>query len=493
MVPIGAPLVARTDVPRPPRLGASTGWRRTGGVIYDGWIEHDPANAELALNRAAGGRGDEPRGGAPPRRRETARPRERGSDHAVARRPGDRAAERLTEAPATGGPAAVAARPSPGRAAARDPPHREPRRPAVVADRCPWSAAGPPDDNHVGPKGGAVRRRGRAPARGGRPRRRDHPDDRPRHPPHHRRLQRRPHRHCPRHRDRRARKPRRPPSQRPRDRGPREPSPPGRSRTRPAASPRGSPSTPRPRPPISTSRRNTVRRPAWPAGRSRPPHIPEEENHMSERTVQRVGAKVVVRAIDNAGCTMRALTVTSKLRLQGSALAAALARPDVQSALIDVSWRTVAGHVTGVSVVRRARAPAHRGARHRHRRGGRGRGGLAGQRRRPRPGPRGAHAREAAAHAPRLEERREVRPGCRGSAHEAVAGGPGDAERTRTCLTTSSTTRPRCSTSTSSTSPSQPLCPCRPTLDVHGAAHASPGQSSPTGRRPLIAATRDAI
>ena len=72
---------------------------------------------------------------------------------------------------------------------------------------------------------------------------------------------------------------------------------------------------------------------------------------MSERTVQRVGAKVVVRSIDNAGCTMRALTVTSKLRLQGSARAAALARPDVLSALTDVSWRTGAGHVTGVSVV----------------------------------------------------------------------------------------------------------------------------------------------
>ncbi len=72
---------------------------------------------------------------------------------------------------------------------------------------------------------------------------------------------------------------------------------------------------------------------------------------MSERTAQRVGAKIVVRSIDNAGCTMRALTITSKLRLQGSALAAALARPDVQSALTDVSWRTGAGHVTGVSVV----------------------------------------------------------------------------------------------------------------------------------------------
>ena len=72
---------------------------------------------------------------------------------------------------------------------------------------------------------------------------------------------------------------------------------------------------------------------------------------MSERTVHRVGAKVVVRSIDNAGCTMRALTVKSNLRLQGSALAAALARPDVQSKLADVSWRTGAGHVTGVAVV----------------------------------------------------------------------------------------------------------------------------------------------
>ena len=78
----------------------------------------------------------------------------------------------------------------------------------------------------------------------------------------------------------------------------------------------------------------------------------EHDPANAERVVaERVGAKVVVRSIDNAGCTMRALTVTSKLRLQGSALAAALARPDVQSALADVSWQTGAGHVTGVSVV----------------------------------------------------------------------------------------------------------------------------------------------
>ena len=47
-VPIGAPVLARTDIPD------AHGWRvyrvaPTGGVIYDGRIEHDPANAELAL------------------------------------------------------------------------------------------------------------------------------------------------------------------------------------------------------------------------------------------------------------------------------------------------------------------------------------------------------------------------------------------------------------------------------------------------------------
>ncbi len=47
-VPIGAAVIARTDVPD------ARGWRLyrvapNGAVIYDGWIEHDPANAELAL------------------------------------------------------------------------------------------------------------------------------------------------------------------------------------------------------------------------------------------------------------------------------------------------------------------------------------------------------------------------------------------------------------------------------------------------------------
>ena len=47
-VPVGAPVVARTDVPD------GQGWRvyrvaPNGAVIYDQWIDHDPARAELAL------------------------------------------------------------------------------------------------------------------------------------------------------------------------------------------------------------------------------------------------------------------------------------------------------------------------------------------------------------------------------------------------------------------------------------------------------------
>ena len=56
-VPIGAPVIVRTDIPD------AHGWRvyrvaPNGTVIYDGWIEHDPANAELTLTelRAAAAR-----------------------------------------------------------------------------------------------------------------------------------------------------------------------------------------------------------------------------------------------------------------------------------------------------------------------------------------------------------------------------------------------------------------------------------------------------
>lgn len=65
----------------------------------------------------------------------------------------------------------------------------------------------------------------------------------------------------------------------------------------------------------------------------------------------RVGSEIVVRSIDHGGSTIRTLRLTAKLRMQGSALAAALASPAVSSALADVSYRTGAGHTTGLSVV----------------------------------------------------------------------------------------------------------------------------------------------
>ena len=47
-VSVGAPVIARVDVPD------ARGWRvyraaPNGAVIYDGWIEHDPAHAELVI------------------------------------------------------------------------------------------------------------------------------------------------------------------------------------------------------------------------------------------------------------------------------------------------------------------------------------------------------------------------------------------------------------------------------------------------------------
>ena len=49
-VPVGAPVIARVDVPD------ARGWRvyraaPNGAVIYDGWIEHDPASAELVITQ----------------------------------------------------------------------------------------------------------------------------------------------------------------------------------------------------------------------------------------------------------------------------------------------------------------------------------------------------------------------------------------------------------------------------------------------------------
>lgn len=71
----------------------------------------------------------------------------------------------------------------------------------------------------------------------------------------------------------------------------------------------------------------------------------------------RTPAQVIVRSMDRGGETLRASQVHARLRLQGSPLDAALARPDVSRALTDVSWRTGAGHVTGLEVVVDGLAP----------------------------------------------------------------------------------------------------------------------------------------
>ena len=46
-VPVGAPVIARTDIPTP--AVARCRVAPNGTVIYDVWIEHDPANAERVV------------------------------------------------------------------------------------------------------------------------------------------------------------------------------------------------------------------------------------------------------------------------------------------------------------------------------------------------------------------------------------------------------------------------------------------------------------
>ena len=117
-VPIGAPLVARTDVPD------ARGWRvyrvaPNGAVIYDGWIEHDPANAELALTELRAAAAASP--AAALRRAVERRPghasgkRSRGGS--PPRRPGGRAPRR---SPGRGPPGGGGGAPSRGKAAAHD-------------------------------------------------------------------------------------------------------------------------------------------------------------------------------------------------------------------------------------------------------------------------------------------------------------------------------------------------------------------------------------
>ena len=151
-VPIGAPVVTRSDVPD------AQGWRvyrvaPNGAVIYDRWIEQDPARAELALTelRAAAerslaaalrqaverqpdhARGKSSSGGSPTRRMSGQVPR---------RSPG-------RGRPGGGAPAQRAGRDDdrrnrPARLVARERPRARPAQPGAgdVAARAP-AAAGP--------------------------------------------------------------------------------------------------------------------------------------------------------------------------------------------------------------------------------------------------------------------------------------------------------------------------------------------------------------
>ena len=79
-VPIGAPLVARTDVPGARGLARLPGGAERGRHLRP--VDRPrPGPRGAGARRAPGGRGGEPRGGAAPSRREAARPPERGSDH----------------------------------------------------------------------------------------------------------------------------------------------------------------------------------------------------------------------------------------------------------------------------------------------------------------------------------------------------------------------------------------------------------------------------
>ena len=113
--------------------------------------------------------------------------------------------------------------------------------------------------------------------------------------------------------------------------------------------------------PDATRRRRSERWPAPASGSSRRDRFRDGDGSVGRPSRQgnlfpegrplRVGSEIVVRSIDHGGSTIGALRLTAKLRLQGSAPAAAPASPAVSSALADVSYRTGAGHTTGLSVV----------------------------------------------------------------------------------------------------------------------------------------------
>ena len=117
-----------------------------------------PRPVGAGARRAAGGRGDEPRWrrcAAPSRDSRATRARKRSRGGLPTGRPNGGAPRRSPGRGRPGGGGGGA--PSRGRAPAHGAPHREPRRPAVDASRCPWSATGAawqptclPDDDHAG-------------------------------------------------------------------------------------------------------------------------------------------------------------------------------------------------------------------------------------------------------------------------------------------------------------------------------------------------------
>ena len=178
-----------------PAGGASTGWAPDGAVIHDGWMEHDPANAEPALAELHAAASRNPAVGAAPRRREAARPRERGSHRAVARRAESR--PRMTPLAGTDPGGRGPRRPGTPRAVRRE--HAERRRAADDPRRFQRGRTADAVPDEFGavqalPResaGDLVRIAGVTPGdrppssrprcppvRRGRPRRRDPPDDR---------------------------------------------------------------------------------------------------------------------------------------------------------------------------------------------------------------------------------------------------------------------------------------------------------------------------
>ena len=116
-VPVGAPLVARTDVPDAHGLRVYR-VAPNGAVIYDRWIEHDSARAEQALTELTPPRR---RCAAPSRGAPATRARKRSRSGSPTGRPGGRAPR---PDPGRGRHGGGGGAPSPGKAAAHDAPHR---------------------------------------------------------------------------------------------------------------------------------------------------------------------------------------------------------------------------------------------------------------------------------------------------------------------------------------------------------------------------------